>query len=179
MKKILLSLLVTSFLLACKDAEVEKYLAQINKLDANLDSSSVLLEATQIDSTGRVIRTVRDRILIVKNHYKGGDTIDIKVGNLVDGYKSIRKTLARNGKIPAKLKEAIPQAKEDLANLRHDISNGINEREEYALFVQNETNKVSQINTLLTEFINTQAKALHKFDSLHPIMVDFTDKMIK
>lgn len=179
MKKIIFGILFASILVSCKDAEVEKYLQQIDQLEANLDSSSALLTATQIDSTGRVIRTIRDRILIVKNNYKGGDTIDYAVGNLVDGYKSIRKTLARNSKIPTKLSEAIPQAKEDLANLKHDISNGINERESYPLFIQNETNKVGQINLLLTEFVNTQQKALNKFDSLHPIMVEFTDKMLK
>ncbi|MGB0933815.1 MAG: hypothetical protein ACPGU5_06005 [Lishizhenia sp.] len=179
MKKLIFSIFLVGVLVSCKDTEVEEYLTQISELEANIDSSSALLEATQIDSTGRIIRTVRDKILIVKNNYAGGDTINLEVGNLVDGYKSIRKTLARNSKIPPKLKAAIPQIKEDLANLKHDISKGVNDRSEYALYIQNETNKVKQINVLLNEFVTTQQRTLHKFDSLHPIMVDFTDKLLK
>lgn len=178
MKKIFFGFIISIGLFACKDTEVEKYLSQIDTLENTLDSSEMVLNNNKIDSTGLIINNVRERILIVKKNYRSGDTINKEVGNLVDGYKSIRKGLARSGKIPATLQNAIPQAKEDLANLKHDIENGVNEREKYANFIENEKTKVNQITTLLSSFVSTQDKYLKKYDSLHPLMVEFTDNLL-
>ncbi|MDX1444703.1 hypothetical protein [Lishizhenia sp.] len=174
MKRILLAgLTLTLALISCKDQEIEKHLNEITKMETSVDNIEARMAAIPDDSNGIMVSTVRNDLLTIKKHYTGPDTTNIALGSMLTKYKSVRKTIGKATKMKTKVEKALPEEREQLKNLQHDITEGVNNREEYPLYVMKEKTNVAQLDTMsllyersITETRNIYYTLKPKVDSL-------------
>lgn len=169
MKRILLACLALGLsFTSCKDKEIEKHLKEVESLQSTVDNIEERLKAVKDDSNGIIIAIVRDDLLTIKKHYIGPDTTNLALGSMLSNYKGIRKVFGRTAKEKKKIMNAIPEEREQLKNLHHDISNGANNREDYPSFVMKEKNNVAQLDTMSLLFERSVNETREIFHTLKP-----------
>ena len=177
MKRYFPFFLILALLLgSCKDAEKEAYLAEIDQMNNQLDSLWSEIEQNNIDSLRGVTSTI-DRVIanVQKNYFP--DSIDLEIAGMMNQYKGIKKTLERNSGNLAKAKAAIPEIKETLGHLKHDIVNGAGNRELYAENVEYERGKVNQVDELLSFYFKARDTNLSTFQEIHPKVEAFANEL--
>ena len=175
--KYLLIIFLSIALLSCKDAQVDQHISAISNMNSELTDIETELNEKRVDSISIICANVRGRILKIKQNYSS-DTIPRIRGEQINQYKEIRKVLPKNTKLGKKISKAIEEERESLSNLEHDITNGVNDREKYAQFIQDEQTKVKQIKTLMASFLETQDKYITRYTELDPIMAAFVQELL-
>lgn len=176
MKYLFFAILLAS-LIACKDKEQDKYLAEIADMEVEIDSLEMVAKDTLLKKPFSVALNVRNTIIKVKNNYLP-DTIDYGVANMMNSYKEIRKALESNSGNLAKVRQSLPEIKQKVSDLKHDIENGVGERERYQEFVNFEKKKIEEVKDVLSYYMNTKQKFYNRYDSLHPIVNKFADSLV-
>jgi chromosome segregation ATPase len=177
MKRYFAYFLVLGALLgSCKDAEKEGYLAEINQMENQLDSLWSEIEENNMDSLKGITSTISTVIDKVQKNYFP-DSVDLEIAGKMNLYKGVKKSLERNSGNLAKAKAAIPEIKETLSNLKHDIENGAGNREQYADNVAYEQDKVNQVNELLSFYFSAREESLATFQEVHPIIEKFANEL--
>jgi hypothetical protein len=169
-------LVIFSFLFSCSDIEKDRQVKKINGL-TNL-VSKLKKELTQnkisdISEKNIAVYTVINRI---KTYYYI-DTIDIQFAKKMDAYKEIRKSLKYLGGNYEKIRTSLDEEKICLTRLKSDVINGFGQREKYADNIRFEKNKIQQIISLINNYNSDKAKFTLAFDSLHPILNDYSMRL--
>lgn len=161
---------------SCGNKNKNEFLTEIDEMESTLDSlDSVAKDTTRYYATD-IVASVRNTILKVKNNYMP-DTIDVELAEQMNAYKEIRKAVSKNSGNIAKAKQTIPEVQEKLKDLRHDIENGVNDREKYRDFINYEKSKISEIEEVLSYYIETTEKYYNRYDSLHPVIKNLGDSL--
>lgn len=169
-------LMLALLLGSCKDAEKEGYLAEIDQMNVHLDSLWHEIEQNNIDTLKGISNTIEMAIAKVQKNYFP-DSIDLEIAGMMNAYKGIKKSLERNSGNLGKAKAAIPEIKETLSNLQHDIENGAGNREQYAENVEYERGKVNQVDELLSFYFKARDSNLSKFVEIHPRVEAFANEL--
>ena len=171
---IFILLIATITFFGCKNKDREKYIKEIDTMSATLDS----LKTIAYDTTGQNIQpisqSVHQTIQQIKQKYSS-DTIDLKTAKKIDAYKEIESAISINSGNLAKAKQAIPEVQQKIDDLRHDIENGVNDRDKYQEYIAFEKSKINDIEDVLSYYIKTKKKYQDRYDSLHPIMKNLGD----
>lgn len=163
---------------SCKNENKNDLLSEIDQMEETLDSLDHIANDTTRLRTNDIISSVREDILNVKNNYMP-DTIDYVLAEQMNSYKEIRKVLSKNSGNLAKAKQTIPEVQEKLSDLRHDIENGVNDRDKYQEFVNFEKSKVAEIEEVLGYYLETTNTYYDRYDSLHPVIKNLGDSLIE
>jgi chromosome segregation ATPase len=163
---------------SCKNDNKKELLSEIDKMENTLDSLETITNDTIRYDPSEIIASVRATILNVKKHYIA-DTIDYKLANQMNSYKEIRKVISKNSGNLAKAKQTIPEVQQKLDDLKHDIENGVNDRDKYQEFINFEKSKIHEIEEVLKYYIQTTDKYYTRYDSLHPIIKNLGDSLVK
>lgn len=163
---------------SCKNENKKELLTEIDSMEKTLDSLETVAEDTTRYRKTDIVASVRNTILKVKNNYKP-DTIDYVLAEQMNSYKEIRKAISKNSGNLAKAKQTIPEVKEKLEDLRHDIENGVNDRDKYQEFINYEKSKISEIEQVLSYYIETTNTYYKRYDSLHPIIDRIGDSLLE
>lgn len=175
--RLLISIFVVSLLFACKDEQKTKHLEEINSMVQDLDSLSKVANDTSGRVPYNVNMSVQNTILRVKNNYLP-DTINYAVAQMMNDYKEIRKAVMSNSGNLAKVKQSIPEVQQKVEDLKHDIKNGVGEREKYQEYINFEKKKIADIEEVLDYYLKTKTKFYNRYDSLHPIVSNFADSLL-
>ncbi|MBW7867078.1 MAG: hypothetical protein H3C31_02000 [Brumimicrobium sp.] len=159
-------------LISCKDKIKETYIIEIEKMVHSLDSLQEISENFDKSQIDQMLEKIHLTLSHIKSH-ENMDTISYVLASQYDTYKDIPTTISINSGNLAKVKVAIPEVKEKLEDLKHDIQNGINERDKYEEFLEFERNKVKEIETVLEYYTSINQKYILLYDSLQPIMEEF------
>ena len=171
-----LYLLPLLFLFSCQDKAKKEMLIEIEEMQVSLDSLSELADHHRIDTLLNLIEYVKlNTKEVVKYYY--ADTVDYSVANMMNDYKETRKAFSKNSGNLAKVRQAIPEVKESLENLSHDITHGVGQREKYEGFVAYERGKISQIKELLTYYIETKEKYTALFIETDEKVLSFIEQL--
>ncbi len=163
---------------SCKNDNKKELLAEIDKMENTLDSLLIVAnDSTRYRSTD-IVTSVRATILKVKNNYMP-DTIDYVLAEQMNSYKEIRKAVSKNSGNLAKVKQTIPEVQKKLDDLKHDIENGVNDRDKYNQFINYEKSKVNEIQEVLSYYLETTDKYYNLYDSLHPIIKRIGDSLVE
>lgn len=162
--------------LSCKDQEKSSYLEEVKVMSSKLDSLSNTAKDQTSDSIRQVVKTIEETINKVKENYIA-DTIDLDLAAMMNSYKDVQKVLSSNTGNLAKAKDAIPQVKEKLEHLKHDIENGVGNREKYEEYMNFEKGKIQEIESILKYYIDTNTEYLKKFKTVHPKVKNFADSL--
>lgn len=161
----------------CKDQEKSSYLEEIEVMNSKIDSLDNISKNQNNDSIPEIVRTIEKTIDKVKKNYVA-DTIDLELAALMNRYKDAKKSLSSNTGNLSKAKGAIPEVKEKLEHLKHDIQNGVGDREKYKEYINFEKNKIQEIESILDYYIKTNKKYLEQFKNAHPQVKDFADSLV-
>lgn len=160
----------------CQDQHKVQHIAELNEMQSTLDSISSLVNDTNRRNTHTINMAVRNTIIQVKDNYLP-DTINYEVAERMNDYKEIRKALSSNSGNYAKVKQAIPEVQQKIKDLKHDIENGVGNRDKYEEYIQFERKKIQDIQEIFSYYRKTNKKFINRFDSLHPIVSSFADSL--
>ena len=76
-----------------------------------------------------------------------------------------------------KIRTSLDEEKICLTRLKSDVINGFGQREKYADNIRFEKNKIQQIISLINNHNSDKAKFTLAFDSLHPILNDYSMRL--
>jgi chromosome segregation ATPase len=174
--KLFAVLLLSISISSCSNTDKNKYITEINAMEITLDSLKSIANDTTKQNSTEIVMSVRQTIANVKKNYMP-DTIDYDLAEKMNSYKEIRKVISRNSGNLAKAKQAIPEVQIKLADLKHDVENGVNDREKYEEYINYEKSKIEEIKTVLSYYLETTEVYYKRYDSLHPIIKNFGDSL--
>lgn len=142
---------------ACKDKQKEGYLTSIAEMQHALDSLELVAEENRIDTLSLLIQHIKGKTKEFGNLYYP-DTVDLKIAGMMNSYKEARKAMSSNSGNLAKVRQSIPEVRQKLEDLQHDIEHGVGARDQYQEHIQFELGKVNQIKTILSFYMENKVK---------------------
>jgi CTP-dependent riboflavin kinase len=165
-----------SFLLSCSDIEKDRQVKKINMITNSVEKLKKTLVQNKISSVPEKKLAVYTVIKRIKSYYFT-DTIDYQFAKKVNSYKVVQKSLRNLDSDYEKIRTALREEKITLIKLKSDVLNGFGKREKYAEYISFEKNKTKKIKSLLDEYIYKKKEFTIAFDSLHPILNDYSMRL--
>jgi chaperonin cofactor prefoldin len=178
MKHLILFAFLATLLVSCKDAEQKAFLAEIDELQQQLLEIEQLAQDHTVDSIGIHVAEINNTLLRIQNNYFP-DSIDLEIAGMLNQYKMIRKRLQSNSGNLAKVKAALPEVKEALTHLAHDIEHGVGNRELYGEHVAFERDKVNQMQELIDFYIKGKDDNLSLYLEIGPKVEAFSMELLE
>ncbi|MCX6196210.1 MAG: hypothetical protein NTY55_06070 [Flavobacteriia bacterium] len=171
-----LLLVIFSFLFSCSDIEKERQVKKINGLTNSVEKLKIALTQNKINNVPEKKLRVYTVIKRIKSYYFT-DTIDYQFAKKMNSYKAARKSLIILESDYEKIRLALREEKIALRKLKSDVLNGFGQREKYDEYIYFEKNKTKKIKILLGEYIYKKKEFAIAFDSLHPVLNDYSIRL--
>ncbi len=171
-----LLLVIFSFLFSCSDIEKDRQVKKINGLTNSVEKLKIALTQNKINNVSEKKIRVYTVIKRIKSYYFT-DTIDYQFAKKMNSYKAARKSLIILESDYEKIRLALREEKIALRKLKSDVLNGFGQREKYDEYIYFEKNKTKKIKILLGEYIYKKKEFAIAFDSLHPVLNDYSIRL--
>jgi hypothetical protein len=169
-------LIIFSFLFSCSDIEKDRQVKKINGLTNSVEKLKIALTQNKISDVAEKKLGVYTVIKRIKSYYFT-DTIDYQFAKKMNSYKAARKSLIILESDYEKIRLALREEKIALRKLKSDVLNGFGQREKYDEYIYFEKNKTKKIKILLDEYIYKKKEFAIAFDSLHPVLNDYSIRL--
>ena len=169
-------LVIFSFLFSCSDIEKDRQVKKINGLTKSVEKLKIALTQYKISNVPEKKLAVYTVIKRIKSYYFT-DTIDYQFAKKMNSYKVVKKSLNNLDGDYEKIRIALREEKIALRKLKSDVINGFGQREKYDEYISFEKNKTKKIKSLLDEYIYKKKEFTIAFDSLHPILNDYSMRL--
>ena len=169
-------LVIFSFLFSCSDIEKDRQVKKINGLTKSVEKLKIALTQYKISNVPEKKLAVYTVIKRIKSYYFT-DTIDYQFAKKMNSYKVVKKSLKNLDGDYEKIRIALREEKIALRKLKSDVINGFGQREKYDEYISFEKNKTKKIKSLLDEYIYKKKEFTIAFDSLHPILNDYSMRL--
>ena len=169
-------LVVFSCLFSCSDIEKDRQVKKINVLTNSVEKLKIALTQYKISNVPEKKIAVYTVIKRIKSYYFT-DTIDYQFAKKMNSYKVVKTSLKNLDGDYEKIRIALREEKIALRKLKSDVINGFGQREKYDEYISFEKNKTKKIKSLLDEYIYKKKEFTIAFDSLHPILNDYSMRL--
>ena len=169
-------LVVFSCLFSCSDIEKDRQVKKINGLNKSVEKLKIALTQYKISNVPEKKLAVYTVIKRIKSYYFT-DTIDYQFAKKMNSYKVVKKSLNNLDGDYEKIRIALREEKIALRKLKSDVLNGFGQREKYDEYIYFEKNKTKKIKILLDEYIYKKKEFTIAFDSLHPLLNDYSMRL--
>lgn len=169
-------LVIFSCLFSCSDIEKETQVKKIKELTNSVDKLNIALNQNKISRVPEKKLAVYTVIKRIKSYYFT-DTIDYQFAKKMNSYKVVKKSLKNLDGDYEKIRIALREEKIALRKLKSDVLNGFGQREKYDDYISFEKNKTNKIKFLLDEYIYKKKEFTIAFDSLHPLLNDYSMRL--
>ena len=169
-------LVIFSFLFSCSDIEKDRQVKKINGLTNSVEKLKIALTQYKISNVPEKKLAVYTVIKRIKSYYFT-DTIDYQFAKKMNSYKVVKKSLKNLDGDYEKIRIALREEKIALRKLKSDVLNGFGQREKYDEYISFEKNKTKKIKSLLDEYIYKKKEFTIAFDSLHPLLNDYSIRL--
>ena len=169
-------LVVFSCLFSCSDIEKDRQVKKINGLTNSVEKLNIALTQNKISDVPEKKLAVYTVIKRIKSYYFT-DTIDYQFAKKMNSYKAARKSLMILDSDYEKIRIALREEKIALRKLKSDVINGFGQREKYDEYISFEKNKTKKIKSLLDEYIYKKKGFTIAYDSLHPLLNDYSMRL--
>ena len=169
-------LVVFSCLFSCSDIEKDRQVKKINVLTNSVEKLKIALTQNKISNVPEKKLAVYTVIKRIKSYYFT-DTIDYQFAKKMNSYKVVKKSLKNLDGDYEKIRIALREEKIALRKLKSDVLNGFGQREKYDEYISFEKNKTKKIKSLLDEYIYKKKEFTIAFDSLHPLLNDYSIRL--
>ena len=166
-------LVIFSFLFSCSDIEKDRQVKKINGLTKSVEKLKIALTQYKISNVPEKKLAVYTVIKRIKSYYFT-DTIDYQFAKKMNSYKVVKTSLKNLDGDYEKIRIALREEKIALRKLKSDVINGFGQREKYDEYISFEKNKTKKIKSLLDEYIYKKKEFTIAFDSLHPVLNDYS-----
>ena len=169
-------LVVFSCLFSCSDIEKDRQVKKIKELTNSVEKLKIALTQNKISNVPEKKLAVYTVIKRIKSYYFT-DTIDYQFAKKMNSYKVVKKSLKNLDGDYEKIRIALREEKIALRKLKSDVLNGFGQREKYDEYISFEKNKTKKIKSLLDEYIYKKKEFTIAFDSLHPLLNDYSMRL--
>ena len=169
-------LVVFSCLFSCSDIEKDRQVKKITELTNSVEKLKIALTQNKISNVPEKKLAVYTVIKRIKSYYFT-DTIDYQFAKKMNSYKVVKKSLKNLDGDYEKIRIALREEKIALRKLKSDVLNGFGQREKYDEYISFEKNKTKKIKSLLDEYIYKKKEFTIAFDSLHPLLNDYSMRL--
>ena len=169
-------LVIFSCLFSCSDIEKDRQVKKITELTNSVDKLNIALTQNKISGVPEKKLAVYTVIKRIKSYYFT-DTIDYQFAKKMNSYKVVKKSLKNLDGDYEKIRIALREEKIALRKLKSDVLNGFGQREKYDEYISFEKNKTKKIKSLLDEYIYKKKEFTIAFDSLHPLLNDYSMRL--
>ena len=169
-------LVIFSCLFSCSDIEKDRQVKKINVLTNSVEKLKIALTQNKISNVPEKKLAVYTVIKRIKSYYFT-DTIDYQFAKKMNSYKVVKKSLKNLDGDYEKIRIALREEKIALRKLKSDVLNGFGQREKYDEYISFEKNKTKKIKSLLDEYIYKKKEFTIAFDSLHPLLNDYSMRL--
>jgi hypothetical protein len=169
-------LVIFSFLFSCSDIEKDRQVKKINGLTNSVEKLKIAQTQNKISNVPEKKLAVYTVIKRIKSYYFT-DTIDYQFAKKMNSYKAARKSLMILDGDYEKIRLALREEKIALRKLKSDVINGFGQREKYDEYISFEKNKTKKIKILLDEYIYKKKEFTIAYDSLHPVLNDYSIRL--
>jgi len=169
-------LVIFSFLFSCSVIEKDRQVIKINGLTKSVEKLKIALTQYKISNVPEKKLAVYTVIKRIKSYYFT-DTIDYQFAKKMNSYKVVKKSLNNLDGDYEKIRIALREEKIALRKLKSDVINGFGQREKYDEYISFEKNKTKKIESLLDEYIYKKKEFTIAFDSLHPLLNDYSMRL--
>ena len=169
-------LVVFSCLFSCSDIEKDRQVKKITELTNSVEKLKIALTQNKISNVPEKKLAVYTVIKRIKSYYFT-DTIDYQFAKKMNSYKVVKKSLKNLDGDYEKIRIALLEEKIALRKLKSDVINGFGQREKYDEYISFEKNKTKKIKSLLDEYIYKKKEFTIAFDSLHPLLNDYSIRL--
>ncbi len=169
-------LVIFSCLFSCSDIEKDRQVKKITELTNSVDKLNIALTQNKISGVPEKKLAVYTVIKRIKSYYFT-DTIDYQFAKKMNSYKVVKKSLKNLDGDYEKIRIALREEKIALRKLKSDVLNGFGQREKYNEYISFEKNKTKKIKSLLDEYIYKKKEFTIAFDSLHPLLNDYSMRL--
>ena len=169
-------LVIFSFLFSCSDIEKDRQVKKINGLTKSVEKLKIALTQYKISNVPEKKLAVYTVIKRIKSYYFT-DTIDYQFAKKMNSYKVVKTSLKNLDGDYEKIRIALREEKIALRKLKSDVLNGFGQREKYDEYISFEKNKTKKIKSLLDEYIYKKKEFTIAFDSLHPVLNDYSMRL--
>lgn len=166
------------FLSSCMDLKTSEQLETIESMNQTIDSLETVFNKNKLDSVAKISLNAYGVENRIKNNYNS-DTINMEFGRKMDAFKVMRRNLKPLGKALSTIPTSIDEERAKLKELQADIENGNGKREKYAEFISFEKNKVEQLKTLVSEYVEIKDNSLKTYNDLYTELNDFSMSLLK
>ena len=174
--KFIIFVFIGLFFFSCQDKERAALLDRVEEMHEMLDSMKTVADESQIDTLHLLVEHIKQRTSVVKKYYIP-DTVEYNIARMMNDYKEVRKALSTNSGNLSKVRQSIPEVKESLDNLQHDIKHGVGERDRYEEYVDFESQKVKKIHEILTYYLETKEKYSSLYRETEPKINEFIEHL--
>lgn len=167
MKKLSFLFVVLLFANGCSDLQQNKQLSKVQNLQTKLEKFDRQLAKNFPDSLSKMRLEMMQVELKIKQNLVM-DTIQLDFAADMDNYKAGRKAIGPMNKQYLALKKAMKEERSTLMKLHKDIENGYGKRKSYDQYIENETKKMKQIETLKEDLFASVQQLMDTYKLLHP-----------
>ncbi len=164
-------------LTSCMDIETSEQLETIASMNQTIDSIETVFKEHKLDSISYISLNAYNVENRIKKNYHS-DTISMEFGRKMDAFKVMRRNLGPIGKSLTLIPKSIAEEREKLNELKADIENGNGKRKKYAEYVSFEKVKVSQLRSLLNEYVETKEASLKTYNELYEELNAFSMSLL-
>lgn len=170
--------IVVLFLSSCMDLKTSEQLEAIESMNQTIDSLEAVFNENKVDTVANISLSAYGVENRIKNNYQS-DTINMELGKKMDAFKVMRRNLKPLGKALSIIPTSIEEERKKLDELQTDIENGNGEREKYDEYISFEKDKVNQLKTLVTEYIQVKDESIKTFNDLFEELNAFSMSLLK
>ena len=180
MKVFLVGIVATMalFLSSCMDLKTSEQLESIEAMNQTIDSLETVFEKNRLDSVSNISLKAYGVENRIKNNYVS-DTINIEFGKKMDAFKVMRRNLKPLGKALTMIPQSIEEERVKLKELQDDIENGNGKRQEYDEYIAFEEEKVNQLKTLVSEYMQVKDQSLTTYNELYDELNSFSMSLLQ
>lgn len=160
------------------DLKTSQQLETIEAMNQTIDSLETVFNENKLDSVAKISLNAYGVENRIKKNYVS-DTINLELGRKMDAFKVMRRNLKPLGKSLTIVPTSIEEERQKLKELKTDIENGDGKREKYAEYISFEQDKVNQLKTLVTEYIEIKNSSLTTYNELYKELNDFSMSLLK
>jgi hypothetical protein len=159
-------LLFEVIIFSCKKTDLLYETSQLDSAIVKIDSSEKILAMVDTVKLDGCLSKIKSDVDFIQQNYK--DTMEKQLAMELAHYSYIRKPLLNMRNAYNFLRQAVGYSREQMKNLKHDMSNNLLEEKQAKEYFEQENEAAQKILKTAVELKNTETEKLSICDSLTP-----------
>lgn len=176
--RLVFSLKVTAFafvfLFSCSSQNT-RFLAEVEKLEAEISKCSDSLQLADTSLTGNLLRKSSENLKFIQDNFH--DTMPKEIAIILSDYSASRKSLRMFQQSYSDAVQELNFSRNQLAALKTDIQNSLMDENQFADFYSSESKSVEKLNELVKNLVVWHQSAIRMNETKSPPVEKFISEL--